>query len=94
MTGSAIEQEDDDVFYDLDDFAVTLIYGAPEISLKVLFDRQEIEDDERAAVRPVFRSRTKVSENTEVTILGRQYTVMAVETLETDEHLHILRNAT
>lgn len=89
MTGGPIEFLDDDVFYDPTTFGVVAtVAGASE---EGLFDEQEIENDDRLALRPVFRCRARFDEGTVVTILEVDYTVEAVQPLETGEHGHILR---
>lgn len=79
---------DDDVFYDSEDFGV--VASVAGIQEPGLFDQEEIENDDRLALKPVFRCRTRFSEGSTMTLLEKDYTVEAVQPLETGEYVHVL----
>lgn len=88
MAGGPLELIDDEVFYDPDTFGVVAtIAGQDENGL---LSEEEIENDDRLALRPVFRCRTRHTEGTVITIQTVDYTVEAVQPLETGEFGHIL----
>jgi len=88
MTGGKLELLDDDAFYDSDDFGViAVIAGASEPGL---FDQEEIEDDDRLAIKPVFRCRNRYDEGGIMTILAKDYVIEAVQPIETGEYVHVL----
>lgn len=89
MTGGPLETLDSDVFYNTEEFAVNaLILGE---TVAGLYDRQEIQDEERLGEQPMFRCWPRFDEGTVIEILGEVFEIQAVLPLESGEFAHYLQ---
>lgn len=89
MAGGALENDDFDAFYDVDDFGV--VATIDNVPQKGMFRRLQVEMADTFAVRPTFRCDQEYAVDTVMTIDGANYIVVAVEVLDARESRHILR---